>query len=145
MTLGFEELVCTFYYYVTQCQYDVSSEPQGGWVPQIHPEGQLYFYKDVGRLRYITDALLTDSEVLKEIMGFLGRMERHLCEVTGGLPETFEIVLELLPEWDAWGYYMVDHGSRCVFWLQELDVLLAVEEEVQGLQSPSHFSKVTSI
>ena len=109
----------------------------------MHPEGQLYFYRDIGNHRYITDAYLYDPNKFEELTRFLTQMEFEISQQRETLPERFEIVLELRSDWDAWGYYMVDHKSRCVFWLAELDVLWAIGEEFVGLQSLAHFSKFT--
>ena len=113
------------------------------WVPCVHPEGQLYFYRDIGPRRYVTDAYLYDGSVLDEITRFLNRMEGEIRQQNDLLPKESDIVLELCsnPSWNAWGYYMVDHKSRCVYWLAELDILWAIGEEIVGLQSLTHFSK----
>lgn len=105
----------------------------------------MYFYRDVGPRRYVTDAHLYDPSVFSEITQFLNQMEFDIGQQAEPLPERFEIVLELRSDWDGWGYYMVDHGSRCVFWMAELDILWAIGEEFVGLKSLAHFSKLIAI
>ena len=112
------------------------------WTPQIHPEGQLYFSKDVDNSRrYLTLAYLRDKVALHEISQLYEFVENSIRNETRDLPEKFEVVLELMSDLDAWGYYMVDHTSRCIFWLQDFDVLWAVGEELEGIQRVSQMSE----
>jgi hypothetical protein len=109
------------------------------WEVYDHPDGLLYFHNKSGGYRYITLANIFDTDVLKEIEGFMVHLEREIHQLNKSLPrDTMEIVLEIISE-DEWGYYMIDHAARCHFWLHpfEDDSLFS---EVGGLASPTHLS-----
>lgn len=112
---------------------------------KIHPAGDFYFYTDRRAPRYVTFANLYKPAILDQIKLFMSRMdqdiEEQLQHQQTGLPDDVEVCLELLPEGD-WGYYMVDHHSRSLFWLEELDTTW-IAGEVNGLASLSHLSKIT--
>ena len=111
------------------------------WRPQIHPDGQLYFHKNIkNSRRFVTYAYLQDEDTLNEINRFTKFIERVLDNETRQLPKSFEIVLELMPYWNAWGYYMVDHESKCIFWMHDLDVPWALRDEINGIQEISQMS-----
>lgn len=109
------------------------------WNLRVHPDGQFYFYTDSRTPRYVTLANLNDEDVLDEMTRFMRRMDKEIQEQQRQqkqLPDDMEVFLEVLPG-GHWSYYMVDHRSRTLFWLDEVDTEWFAGE-VGGLASLSH-------
>ena len=55
------------------------------------------------------------------------------------LPDDIELALEIVPQdgGPICGYYFVDHGSRCLFWLDEFDAG-DICSEIKAVISFSH-------
>lgn len=126
----------------------------------IHPDGGLYFYhtqlvgihlffsyRGLTRphiQRIYTDVYMYDVNERKEVEAFAEYM-RSLCQFyekdLPGFPIDYDTVLHthvLNDETLEWEYYVVDHGTRSVFWVQDY---CFTSSEVHGAKSPSHISK----
>ncbi|TDL18707.1 hypothetical protein BD410DRAFT_842581 [Rickenella mellea] len=114
------------------------------WTRHVHPDGQPYYYNTARagpRLRYVTLADLLDASVLTEVERFVDHMQGLVHKRFGlssftssgggggddngkGREEVeveVEVFLQLSTD-GTWGYYMVDHPNRCLFWLEDMDV-----------------------
>lgn len=126
-------------------------EPENGWKSAVHPEGQLYFYKNVSNgtqpsRRYITEANLNQKAIIDEIDQFQQTMESHISNYDLHGISGVEIVLELLPDnGGSWGYYMVDHTSQCLFWINDFRVDGKIEEDIYGIKSTFHLSEQSNL
>ncbi|KAI0642660.1 hypothetical protein C8Q79DRAFT_1013332 [Trametes meyenii] len=110
------------------------------WVSCAHPEGRLYFYHPIKRI--YTDADVRDHTILAILEAF----ERRLCSIIQdnelALPNDYELVLYLeerkISGGYNWLYYYVDHATRSLFWLEELNIIeMLGDDSVPGIKTPS--------
>ncbi|KAH8100701.1 hypothetical protein BXZ70DRAFT_1008189 [Cristinia sonorae] len=88
-----------------------------GWFAYTHPEGLVFYVNTV--LKVVTDALITDVTVLRELGEALEIIGELKDELKDPLPNDYEIYLRrCTPE--NWQYYMVDHDTCTEFWAQDL-------------------------
>ncbi|KZT25705.1 hypothetical protein NEOLEDRAFT_1114043 [Neolentinus lepideus HHB14362 ss-1] len=115
------------------------------WQPEIHPEGALYFRHVIKNI--LTEADLTDPRTLNFVETCIAEIEADIREnglnrASRGdteLLEDTELVLEPLEEEDEegirrtrCGYYFADLTNRTLFWFDEYDTGLMLDE-VQAL------------
>ena len=69
----------------------------------------------------------------------MGDLESKARDENINLPSDIELVLEIVPGDNEviCGYYFVEHGSRCLFWLEEFDAA-GICEEIKAVVSLSH-------
>lgn len=91
--------------------------------------------------RYVTDADLADGEVLDFVENLVQCMAEEF-ETNKTLPGQFDVVFEQLEE--GWGYYMVDHSSRSIFWLHSFDASW-IPSQILGLPSYEHMGESNEI
>jgi hypothetical protein len=117
-----------------------SSRPGlGSWKPYVHPEGQLYFVSQGRIARFVTEEYLYHEDVREEVEEFLGVLEHRLRSINDhGRWNGMDVMLEIQEE--TWAYYMVDHESRCVVWLDRKD-LAPLSSRCWGMESLAHLSK----
>ncbi|KAJ7655927.1 hypothetical protein B0H17DRAFT_1185971 [Mycena rosella] len=85
------------------------------WSAQVHPEGQLYFYRD-GPLRVVTEAYLYRTETHKNMCFWIDRIQEILASTETAVSRDIELFIKL--EGDNCAYYFVDHATRTQFWLE---------------------------
>ncbi|KAH9899333.1 hypothetical protein C8Q73DRAFT_743322 [Cubamyces lactineus] len=91
-----------------------------GWLPYVQPEGQMYFaFED--DLRFVTDAYLYMRENQDRVVRFATATRKAIEVLQIAIPATAEIYL--LPyDDDECGYYIVDHATHAVSWLEAVDL-----------------------
>lgn len=89
-----------------------------------HPEGQPYFHHTAG-LRVVTEAWLYDSETMAKVSSWAKSIEDALRIKDIKLSDTMELFLEPREDMKSCGYYLVEHGTHTIFWLDQVstDVL----------------------
>ncbi|KAK6996633.1 hypothetical protein R3P38DRAFT_3069521 [Favolaschia claudopus] len=87
------------------------------WSAHIHPEGQLYFYRE-GPLRVVTEAFLYRPETFDIACRWIEHLERRVLEIMAN-SEDMELFIEL--DGQSCGYYFVDHATCSQFWLESSD------------------------
>ncbi|KAI8976713.1 hypothetical protein BD414DRAFT_467126 [Trametes punicea] len=103
--------------------YAGESEPPylpPGWSPHVQPEGQLYFALEDG-LRFITDAYMHSRATQERVVRFSNRVRKILDGMHISLPASVEIYLTPYNE-DQCGYYLADHASHTIAWLEVVDL-----------------------
>ncbi|KAL7277323.1 hypothetical protein ACG7TL_009180 [Trametes sanguinea] len=106
-----------------QFSYAGESEPPYlplGWSPYTQPEGQLYFACESG-FRFVTDAYMHNPKTLERVMRFSVTLLKVLDAAQVILPTTIEVYLLPYSEEEC-GYYLTDHASHTVSWLEEVDL-----------------------
>ncbi|CAA7270228.1 unnamed protein product [Cyclocybe aegerita] len=88
------------------------------WCETVHPEGQRYFHRTSG-LCVVTDSCLQEAKVAEQIRFWAEKVEQLAKERDCQIPETAELYLQLSGE-DC-NYYLVDHATRTIFWLEPCD------------------------
>ncbi|TFK49085.1 hypothetical protein OE88DRAFT_1663457 [Heliocybe sulcata] len=98
------------------------------WIPEIHPEGALYFHHRHKNIFTETD--LTDPKKLQFIEACIDALNAKMDpkDLAGDSIEDTELVLEPLKKGDAdpehtiCGYYFVDRLKRTLFWFDDYDI-----------------------
>ena len=107
----------------------------------MHPEGSLYYSTRIAGLRFTTDVNISDGFIYSELTAFT----RHIPHMLRLLrPENerlnmnnTEIVFDLDSD-GYWGYYIADHKSRHLFWLNDFRIASLIEG---GDESHAHLSE----
>jgi len=103
--------------------FTTSQEPEPGylaplWSAHIHPEGQLYFFRE-GPLRVVTEAYLYRRETFETACRWIAHIECLLSDVEVTISGDIELFVEL--EEQNCAYYFVDHATCAQFWLENSD------------------------
>ncbi|KAI0763100.1 hypothetical protein BD413DRAFT_484729 [Trametes elegans] len=100
------------------------------WTACTHPEGRLYFYHSGKRI--FTDADVRDRKIKATLQAFEEVLESKIREQNLILPTDYELVLYLeerkISGGYNWLYYYVDHSTRSLFWVQEMDIIEEISE-----------------
>ncbi|KAM5533995.1 hypothetical protein V8D89_012315 [Ganoderma adspersum] len=92
-----------------------------GWTAHIQPEGQVYFACD-SKPRIVTDAQMYSESAREHVLRCVVTVFKTLESKDILLPESAEVYIMPLDYDDACLYYFVDHASRALFWLEEIEV-----------------------
>ena len=107
-----------------------------GWEFKSHPEGQPYYRSSRGNNLYLTEADISNPEILGGIDHAVLTLQEKLRE------DHFEEGAEILLEWsngNEWSYYMILHDRRSVFWVHPCDCSW-LADEIGGVKSKKHLS-----
>ncbi|GLB42354.1 hypothetical protein LshimejAT787_1103690 [Lyophyllum shimeji] len=88
------------------------------WSAHVHPEGQLYFYRQAA-LRIVTEAYIYDRDTMEKLTYWIKEIEDLIPRKQILLTDDVELFLQI--EGDDCAYYFVDHRSRTQFWLDVVD------------------------
>ncbi|KAJ7500743.1 hypothetical protein B0H11DRAFT_2225139 [Mycena galericulata] len=118
-----------------------SRSPMENWTPHQHPEGALYFVQQQNRL--FTDENLYDDAILTKVNACVSRIIGCLEDKKSvGPADDIDIVLDLIEdrsETIKCGYYLVDHSTRSIFWMDVFEISqLSSWKRVPGITSASH-------
>ena len=101
------------------------------WSTSVHPDGLRYFKLSSPHLKftYVTEANISEQTTCVSVHQLITELERKAARVDLQSHPEVEVYLEVadLEDDDAdpsearWKYYMVDHESRRIFWLDEFD------------------------
>lgn len=109
-----------------------------GWTAYTHPEGQLYFYRNI-ELRVVTEAYLYRPEVMAKIASWTTMVQEALnikgIKFTGAI----ELFLEPREDMESCGYYLVDHSTRSEFWIDQVSTELLGLPQVVSMSHLSTF------
>ncbi|KAH7928636.1 hypothetical protein BV22DRAFT_1044561 [Leucogyrophana mollusca] len=113
-----------------------------GWSAHVHPEGARYFLHE--ETRTFTELDICDPEIFEDIDYYTHYLHEALRQTIRdeNLPLAYEeIELVLEPKCDEYGvlccYYFVNPRGRCLFWLQDYDACLILQD-CKGVTSLSH-------
>ncbi|KAJ4488647.1 hypothetical protein C8R41DRAFT_836431 [Lentinula lateritia] len=113
-----------------------------GWTKMIHPEGACYYVYENGR--YYTDADVMDNLTKDRIMACMNDFDDFILSRGIQLSLRANAVFDIRidqddPERYTCGYYIADHTTRTVFWLDTVEAdSFPVWWEVKGVTSPTH-------
>lgn len=83
----------------------------------MHPEGALYFHKN-SELKIVTGENLSSAVVSEHVQHWSDQVVGMFGKVGFPLSESYELFLESREDDLSYGYYIVDHLKRCIFWLE---------------------------
>ncbi|KAF9262575.1 hypothetical protein L218DRAFT_903499 [Marasmius fiardii PR-910] len=112
-----------------------------GWKEFLHPEGARYFLYEPKRI--YTDADVYNPSVLKHATRLIKEFddytrERHIT-LTMNMNIVFDMFYDPAEETCPCRYYIADHATRSVFWLDRFDAdQLEVWGEVKGVTELAH-------
>ncbi|KAI0366832.1 hypothetical protein BV20DRAFT_1123971 [Pilatotrama ljubarskyi] len=104
--------------------YAEESEPRylpPRWSPHIQPEGQLYFSCE-STPRLVTDAYMYSTAVQDKVMRFAGAVAKVMEMKHITLSPSAEVYLSPSDDQEECYYYIADHSSRALSWLEEVDL-----------------------
>ncbi|KAJ3788474.1 hypothetical protein GGU10DRAFT_306920 [Lentinula aff. detonsa] len=112
------------------------------WKKKIHPEGACYYVYQNGR--YYTDANIMDDLTKDRIVACINDFDDFIRSRSIQLSSRTNTVFNLHtdpydPDKYTCQYYIADHATRSVFWLDAVDAeSFPVWGEVKGVTSPTH-------
>ncbi|KAJ3555241.1 hypothetical protein NM688_g2688 [Phlebia brevispora] len=102
------------------------------WERRVQPEGSTYFVRD-SVPKVITSADMEDSTIQENIGTCIGAVHKMLSEQNLKLSDSTELYLELDEEAESGRYYLVDHATRTLFWLESVETdELGIPKTVSG-------------
>ncbi|KAI0356092.1 hypothetical protein OH77DRAFT_1424414 [Trametes cingulata] len=104
--------------------YAGESEPRylpPRWSPHVQPEGQLYFSCE-STPRLVTDGYMYSTAVQEKVMRFAGAVAKVLEMKQISLPDSTEVYLSPSEDEEECYYYIADHASHALSWLEEVDL-----------------------
>ncbi|KAG6855757.1 hypothetical protein H0H87_011249 [Tephrocybe sp. NHM501043] len=102
------------------------------WSAHIHPEGQMYFYKDAA-IRVVTEANINDPKVLAKVEYWVQVVEKLLPQKGLALTENVELLIQI--DGNDCFHYFIDHQSQTIFWMEPLET---DEMGIEPVASPAH-------
>lgn len=90
-----------------------------GWVQAFNPEGTPYYVNESKNL--VTDDPIYQSDISSRITRWAEKLDILIENDDLVLPDDYEIFITVAAEDDGCKYYFVDHTTRTVFWLEEID------------------------
>lgn len=105
------------------------------WSVHIHPEGAMYFHRRSSTMQIITSAYLYSTEIITKVCYWVAFIEAMIVAKSMTVTESVELVLQL--DGDDCFYYLANHDTQSLFWIDNYDT------EDLGLlpvASPSHLS-----
>ncbi|KAG2008408.1 hypothetical protein CC2G_013844 [Coprinopsis cinerea AmutBmut pab1-1] len=115
------------------------------WTTHVHPEGSRYFVKKTQLFTVVTEARVDEAEDLEYIEYYNSKITAFIVTNKVNLPPNTFLVLERRTSGNC-GYYFVDHGNQCLFWLDSFDFTHLVDQvrirhtaSLVGLQMRSHY------
>ena len=108
------------------------------WSAHIHPEGQLYFFKDAA-IRAVTEAYVYDRNVMEMVEYCIKAIENSLAQKQLVLSDNVELFIQI--EGDDCYYYFINHHSYTEFWLDPLETS---EIGIDPVASPTHLGSLPS-
>lgn len=108
---------------------------QQHWSSHIHPEGALYFHRHSPVMQVVTSAYLYSSEINSRVCEWVREIERTISEKSITVTKNVDLVLQLDGE-DCY-YYLANHDSQSLFWLEAFDT---ASLGLLPVASPSHLS-----
>ncbi|VDC07562.1 unnamed protein product [Peniophora sp. CBMAI 1063] len=91
------------------------------WAGYTHPEGKIYHARGMSP-RIVTEVDVKSDAILRMVNAYVGLIFGWASELELELGSSIELFVEPLVASGACGYYLVDHGSRVIFWLQDCSV-----------------------
>ncbi|KAF8134697.1 hypothetical protein K438DRAFT_1997638 [Mycena galopus ATCC 62051] len=88
------------------------------WSGHVHPEGQLYFFRE-GPLRVVTEAYLYGPETFETTRRWIEHIECLLSDANITISGDIELFVEL--DGPNCAYYFVNHATCAQFWLENGD------------------------
>ncbi|KAJ7138527.1 hypothetical protein C8R43DRAFT_955377 [Mycena crocata] len=88
------------------------------WSAHIHPEGQLYFFRE-GSPRVVTEANLYRPETLNKVTRWIKHIEDLVADKISPTSDQVELFIKIEDEDCA--YYFVDNTTRAQFWIENVD------------------------
>lgn len=90
------------------------------WTSFTHPEGSPYFVRN-SVPKVVTGAYIYDSAVQEQVLQWVKVVDELLSSKEIKNADSMELYLEPDEENDCCRYYLVDHASRVLFWLETVE------------------------
>ncbi|KAK1225364.1 hypothetical protein PQX77_011697 [Marasmius sp. AFHP31] len=112
-----------------------------GWREFLHPEGPRYFLYEAKKI--YTEADIHDPDILRHAKRLIAEFDGYIKEQDVTLPGNINIAFDLSYQAEddscRCQYYIADHSTRTVFWLDEYDAdKMQVWSEVTGVTKLTH-------
>ncbi|KAI0315004.1 hypothetical protein OF83DRAFT_1174249 [Amylostereum chailletii] len=104
------------------------------WQCCIHPEGKPYFYRQA-QFTVVTEAPIYNPAVASCLNGWLAFIEEAISDLHFVVSVTAELWLEIDKNTGHCNYYFVDHATRAIFWLENIETEVL---DLPGSVSHSH-------
>jgi len=121
-----------------------SSKPPNRWKHYTHPDGGIYFLNESWvqffhqssaassklnsqQVPVITDVYIDDDDSRQHLEAFVEKIFTYIESYEVILPAGACLVLEFRQSGRC-GYYFVDHAKRCLFWLEEFDAMVFLDQ-----------------
>ncbi|KAF7355801.1 hypothetical protein MVEN_00908200 [Mycena venus] len=88
------------------------------WSAHIHPEDQLYFYRQ-GPFQVVTEEYLYHLETLEKVTRWIERIDDLIASKNFPVSDQLELFIKMEDEDCA--YYFVDHATQAEAWLEDID------------------------
>lgn len=112
------------------------NDPPSGWSSHTHPEGLLYHRGKIDDFTFSTDADVCDKFVAYRVRTAAQTLIEKLTIFYEGDTSGIEIVLDAVDtKGTSWEYYIVDHKSKHLFWL---DIHVVETYIYKGAESEAH-------
>lgn len=72
------------------------------------------------KLKVITTEDISSTEILDRVQYFIEMVEGMFEDTGVPLSDSYELYLEFDQDGVGCGYYLVDHSTRCIFWLEKV-------------------------
>ncbi|KAL0061145.1 hypothetical protein AAF712_012065 [Marasmius tenuissimus] len=110
-----------------------------GWREFLHPEGPRYFVYEAKKI--YTEANIHDPDILRHVKRLIAEFDEYIEKQNVTLPGDIDIAFDLQRKGDTCRcqYYIADHSTRTVFWLDEYRAdKMQVWSEVTGVTKLTH-------
>ncbi|KAJ6597321.1 hypothetical protein B0H10DRAFT_2167688 [Mycena sp. CBHHK59/15] len=87
------------------------------WCAHIHPEGQLYFYRQ-GSPAVVTEAYLYRPETLDKVTRWIKKIEDIARDKNFPISDHLELFIKV--EEEDCAYYFVDHATHTQSWMEDI-------------------------
>ncbi|KAF8814760.1 hypothetical protein BYT27DRAFT_7334293 [Phlegmacium glaucopus] len=106
------------------------------WVTFTHPDGAPYFLDDSRKIPILTDVWMYNADSRTKLETYIEQIFSYIEKYNIEIPEETCLVLEFTNS-GRYGYYFVNHATRCLFWLDECNGMNFLGK-VKVKYTPSH-------
>lgn len=108
------------------------------WSAHQHPEGNVYYSKEVLEFRVVAEMLLLRPNVQELIEHWTQHVVALIQSTETKIPNTAELFLNAT-SMEQCLYYFVDHATKTIFWLEDVDTCEILREAY--VESETHLRK----
>ncbi|KAH7914536.1 hypothetical protein BJ138DRAFT_999902, partial [Hygrophoropsis aurantiaca] len=92
-----------------------------GWKSCVHPEGALYFFHSASRV--YTDYDVREPHAAETLQLCINSLQDELTKLNITLSSNIDVMMDLVKTGKKWAckYYLINHGTRCLFWVHPMN------------------------